>query len=99
VFVVNARGQDALLKNDPLELVNTQCLPGAQCVNCIARLGQDIGCVIPYLDAALGDTGLPLSRARQPSRPRKIDSGAGTDHYLAQFNADDGLKAPRRFRS
>jgi hypothetical protein len=54
VFVVNARGQDALLKNDPLELVNTQCLPGAQCVNGIARLGQDIGCVINCLDAALG---------------------------------------------
>ena len=43
-----------LLKSFHLEIVNNHCMPGAMSVNGIARLDQDVGCVIPYLNAALG---------------------------------------------
>jgi len=37
-----------------LAIVNNHCLPGAQSVNAIASLEQDISEVIPYLNSALG---------------------------------------------
>lgn len=43
-----------LLKTFRLEIVNNHCMPGAMSVNGIARLDQDVGCVIPYLNTALG---------------------------------------------
>ncbi len=43
-----------LLKSFHLEIVNNHCIPGAMSVNGIARLDQDVGCVIPYLNTALG---------------------------------------------
>jgi len=43
-----------LLKSFQLEIVNNHCMPGALSVNGIARLDQDVGCVIPYLNTALG---------------------------------------------
>ena len=43
-----------LLKSFHLEIVNNHCMPGAMSVNGIARLDQDVGCAIPYLNAALG---------------------------------------------
>jgi ArsR family metal-binding transcriptional regulator len=49
-----------LLQSYHLEVVNNHCMPGAQSVNCIARLDQDVGCVIPYLNAVLeGDQFTP----------------------------------------
>lgn len=43
-----------LLETYDLNIVNNHCIPGAMSVNCIARLDQDVGCAIPYLNAALG---------------------------------------------
>jgi len=43
-----------LLESFHLEIINNHCMPGAVSVNGIARLDQDIGCVIPYLNTALG---------------------------------------------
>ena len=43
-----------LLKTFRLEIVNNHCMPGAMSVNGIARLDQDVGCALPYLNAALG---------------------------------------------
>ena len=43
-----------LLQSFDLEIVNNHCIPGAMSVNGIARLDQDVGCVIPYLNTALG---------------------------------------------
>ncbi len=43
-----------LLKSFQLDIVNNHCMPDAMSVNGIARLDQDIGCVIPYLNSALG---------------------------------------------
>ncbi len=43
-----------LLQTYHLKIVNNHCMPGAQSVNCIANLEQDISCVIPYLNSALG---------------------------------------------
>ena len=42
-----------LLQNYQLEVVNNHCMPGALSVNCIARLDQDVGCAIPYLNAVI----------------------------------------------
>ena len=39
-----------LLQSYQLEVVNNHCMPGAQSINCIARLDQDMGCAIPYTD-------------------------------------------------
>ena len=36
------------------EISRAACRPEAQTVHCIARLNEDIGAVIPYLNAALG---------------------------------------------
>ncbi|WP_419657128.1 Fe-S cluster domain protein [Desulfosarcina variabilis str. Montpellier] len=43
-----------LLKTFRLEIVNNHCMPGAMSVNGIARLDQDVGCALPYLNAVLG---------------------------------------------
>ena len=49
-----------LLQSYQLEVVNNHCMPGAQSVNCIARLNQDVGCAIPYLNAVIeGDQFTP----------------------------------------
>lgn len=43
-----------LLKEWTKEITRAECRPEAQTVHCIARLGQDVGAVIPYLNAVLG---------------------------------------------
>jgi len=43
-----------LLKSWTKEITRAECRPEAQTVHCIARLDQDIGAVIPYLNAVLG---------------------------------------------
>ncbi|MCB2166614.1 MAG: Fe-S cluster protein [Deltaproteobacteria bacterium] len=49
-----------LLQSYQLDVVNNHCMPGAQSVNCIARLEQDVGCAIPYLNAVIeGDQFTP----------------------------------------
>jgi len=49
-----------LLQSYQLDVVNNHCMPAAQSVNCIARLDQDVGCVIPYLNAVIeGDQFTP----------------------------------------
>ena len=49
-----------LLQSYQLEVVNNHCMPGALSVNCIARLDQDVGCAIPYLNAVIeGDQFTP----------------------------------------
>jgi ArsR family metal-binding transcriptional regulator len=49
-----------LLQSYRLEVVNNHCMPAAQSVNCIARLDQDVGCAIPYLNAVIeGDQFTP----------------------------------------
>ncbi len=49
-----------LLQSYQLEVVNNHCMPGAQSVNCIARLDQDVGCAIPYLNTVIeGDQFTP----------------------------------------
>jgi ArsR family metal-binding transcriptional regulator len=49
-----------LLQSYQLDVVNNHCMPGAQSVNCIARLDQDVGCAIPYLNAVIeGDQFTP----------------------------------------
>lgn len=42
------------LKSWTKETSRAECRPEAQTVHCIARLEQDIGAVIPYLNAVLG---------------------------------------------
>ncbi len=46
-----------LLSTYHLELVNNHCMPSAMSVNAIARLDQDVGCALPYLNAVLGAVG------------------------------------------
>ena len=49
-----------LLQSFQLEVVNNHCMPGAQSINCIARLDQDVGGAIPYLNAVIeGDLFTP----------------------------------------
>ena len=49
-----------LLESYTLDVVNNHCMPGAQSVNCIARLDQDVGRAIPYLNAVIeGDQFTP----------------------------------------
>jgi len=43
-----------LLKGWTKEITRVECRPEAQTVNCIARLHENIGDVIPYLNAVLG---------------------------------------------
>ncbi|MCJ7601871.1 MAG: Fe-S cluster protein [Desulfobulbaceae bacterium] len=43
-----------LLRSFQKEIFRAECRPEAQTVQCIARLGQNIGDVIPYLNAVLG---------------------------------------------
>jgi ArsR family metal-binding transcriptional regulator len=43
-----------LLKSYTLKIMNNHCLPGAMSVNAVARLDQDVGCAVPYLNAVLG---------------------------------------------
>jgi ArsR family metal-binding transcriptional regulator len=43
-----------LLKTYTLKIFNSECNPGAMSVHCMARLGQDIGAALPYLNASLG---------------------------------------------
>ena len=43
-----------LLKEWTKEITRAACRPEAQTVHCLARLAQDIGQVIPYLNAVLG---------------------------------------------
>lgn len=43
-----------LLKGWTKEITRAACRPEAQTVHCIARLKEDIGAVIPYLNAVLG---------------------------------------------
>ncbi|WDN87429.1 hypothetical protein BuS5_00397 [Desulfosarcina sp. BuS5] len=42
-----------LLKSYTKEISRPKCNPGFESVHCTARLDQDIGAVIPYLNAAL----------------------------------------------
>jgi ArsR family metal-binding transcriptional regulator len=49
-----------LLQSYQLDVINNHCMPAAQSVNCIARLDQDVGCAIPYLNAVIeGDQFTP----------------------------------------
>ena len=49
-----------LLQSYQLEVVNNHCMPSARSVNCLARLDQDVGCAIPYLNAVIeGDQFTP----------------------------------------
>lgn len=49
-----------LLESYTLDIVNNHCMPGAQSVNCIARLHRHVGCAIPYLNAVIeGDQFTP----------------------------------------
>jgi ArsR family metal-binding transcriptional regulator len=49
-----------LLQSYQLDVINNHCMPSAQSVNCIARLDQDVGCAIPYLNAVIeGDQFTP----------------------------------------
>ncbi len=43
-----------LLESYRLEIFNSKCQPGAMGVHCFAHLGQDVSCVLPYLNAVLG---------------------------------------------
>jgi hypothetical protein len=43
-----------LLQTYRLEIANNHCRPGAMSVNGIARLDQDVGCALPYLNAEKG---------------------------------------------
>ena len=43
-----------LLKGWTKEITRAECRPEAQTINCIARLNENIGEVIPYLNAVLG---------------------------------------------
>lgn len=43
-----------LLKSYTLEIFNSECMPGAMAVHCFAHLDQDVGEVLPYLNAVLG---------------------------------------------
>jgi len=43
-----------LLVNYTLEIFNSKCQPGAMGVHCFAHFQQDVGCVLPYLNAVLG---------------------------------------------
>lgn len=44
----------ALLSSWTREITRAECRPEAQTVHCIARLNENIGAVIPYLNAVLG---------------------------------------------
>ncbi|NQT70588.1 MAG: Fe-S cluster protein [Desulfobacteraceae bacterium] len=43
-----------LLESYSLEIINSECMPGAMSVHCFAHLDQDVGEAIPYLNAVLG---------------------------------------------
>jgi ArsR family metal-binding transcriptional regulator len=43
-----------LLTSFTMEFSNVACRPEAQTLHCIARLDQDVGAALPYLNAALG---------------------------------------------
>lgn len=43
-----------LVQNYSLEIFNSKCQPGAMGVHCFAHLEQDVGPVLPYLNAVLG---------------------------------------------
>lgn len=43
-----------LLETYTLKIFNSECNPGAMSVHCMARLEQDIGPALPYLNASLG---------------------------------------------
>ena len=47
-----------LLKSYRKEVVRPECRPEAESLHCIAHLDQDIGAVLPYLNAVLG--GFPV---------------------------------------
>ena len=42
-----------LLENYKFDVANNHYMLGAQSVNCVARLDQDVGCAIPYLNAVI----------------------------------------------
>jgi len=50
----SCKPQTMLLKSWIKEITRVECRPEAQTVNCIARLDENIGEVIPYLNAVLG---------------------------------------------
>jgi len=43
-----------LLKDYKLEIFKSKCQPAAMGVHCHAHFGQDVSCVLPYLNAVLG---------------------------------------------
>ena len=43
-----------LVNEYQLEIVNNECMPSAMSVQCFAHLDEDIGEVLPYLNASLG---------------------------------------------
>jgi ArsR family metal-binding transcriptional regulator len=43
-----------LLKSYTKEIFNNECMPSAMSVQCFAHLDQDVGEVLPYLNASLG---------------------------------------------
>lgn len=43
-----------LIENYQLEIVNSECMPGAMGVHCFAHLDQDVAGAIPYVNAVLG---------------------------------------------
>jgi len=43
-----------ILKEYSLEIFNSKCQPGAMGIHCFAHFKQDVGCVLPYLNALLG---------------------------------------------
>jgi ArsR family metal-binding transcriptional regulator len=42
-----------LLQSYQPDVINNNCMPNTQSVNCITRMNQDVGCVIPYLNAVI----------------------------------------------
>ena len=45
-----------LLKSYAKQILRPECNPGFESVHCIARLNEDIGEALPYLNAELGGT-------------------------------------------
>lgn len=43
-----------LLRSYTMEFSNAACRPKAQTLHCLARLAQDVGAALPYLNAVLG---------------------------------------------
>ncbi len=43
-----------LLKSYTIEIFNNKCMPSVMSIQCFAHLNEDVGAVLPYLNASLG---------------------------------------------